>query len=87
MTSLHALLSPAHRGTTGVFLQPFYTPLHQDSPYFLGGLVQWLYRFFGQRLSWGELYRWLPHPDAFDAAFTAELWEASAKACGIDGRV
>lgn len=32
LTTLHALLSPAHRGTTGVFLQPHYTPKHQVCP-------------------------------------------------------
>ena len=86
LTTLHALLSPSHRAATGVFLQPYYTPKHQDTPYGLGGLVPMLYEFLGQRYNWG-LYRGLPHADAFDAAFAAELWEASARAVGVDGKV
>lgn len=45
-----------------------------------------MYEFLGQRYNWG-LYRWIPHADAFDAQFAAQLWDASAKACGIAGNV
>ena len=64
-----------------MFLQPYYTPQHQDTPFALGlgGASLLLWEIFTQRFSWG-LHRWLPHPTAYDMRLAKRVWEASVHA-------
>ena len=82
-TTLHALLAPsmAGRSADGFFLQPYYTPKHRQPP-LLGGSDVILHETFAQRLTWSP-HLWIPHPDAHNATFGAELWAQSAAAVGL----
>jgi len=78
-TNLHALLSPSMEGQEGYFLQPYYSPKHQNAPYF-GGMEQFiLFEALQQRRTWG-LHRWLPHPNAHRKAFASKLYDSSKAA-------
>lgn len=76
-TTLHALLSK-DLGKE-VFLQPYYSPLHQSPPVSRYSVVLW--EPISQILTWG-LYQWTPHPHAYNATFAERLWDDSARACG-----
>lgn len=79
-TTLHALLSPSMGGTTGYFLQPYWSPLHRDSPWSPGIVLIW--EVLLQRINWGA-HLWLPGPDAHRREFAQMLWEQSLKAVGL----
>ena len=81
LTTLHALLSKSMRGKTGFFLQPYYSPIHMQSPILpFSMLIVW--EMFLQIPNWG-LHRWAPHPDAYREDFAKLLWEESLVAVGL----
>jgi NAD(P)-dependent dehydrogenase (short-subunit alcohol dehydrogenase family) len=77
LTTLHALLDKHDGEEHGVFLQPYYLPLHQSNP--LVGFTVFLWEILGQGWTWG-LYRWAAHPDAYNVEFAKKLWDESMKA-------
>ncbi|CAD7939894.1 unnamed protein product [Amoebophrya sp. A120] len=82
-TTMHALLASEEEGknnTAGVFLQPYYSPLHFGRPLFPFGAVLW--EPFTQHLMWG-LHKWVAHADAYNRTFAEILWKESMEACGL----
>jgi NAD(P)-dependent dehydrogenase (short-subunit alcohol dehydrogenase family) len=81
-TTLHALFSPTVEKTQGYFLQPYWSPLHQNRPIGPLGisLLPWEWMF--QRLSWGP-HLWLSHPDTHRREFQKQLWDESYAAVGL----
>lgn len=81
-SSLHILMSPSFEGKTGVVVQPYYSPLHQQSTVFGNFDMPLVFEVALQKFTRG-MYEWLPSPSAHHRAFAKELWDASAEACGI----
>merc|ERR1711920_83206 len=77
LTTLHALLDETDGAEHGVYLQPYYSPLHQANP--LHGFAVFLWEAFGQRITWG-LHRWVADPDAYNVDVAKKLWDESMKA-------
>eukprot|EP00746_Dinoflagellata_sp_MGD_P018886 gnl/MRDRNA2_/MRDRNA2_143818_c0_seq1.p1 gnl/MRDRNA2_/MRDRNA2_143818_c0~~gnl/MRDRNA2_/MRDRNA2_143818_c0_seq1.p1 ORF type:complete len:394 (-),score=61.66 gnl/MRDRNA2_/MRDRNA2_143818_c0_seq1:237-1418(-) len=82
MTCLHALFSPRLEEKTGIFLQPYWSPPHL-SPSYAEGWDVLMFEILGQKRTWG-CHEWIPHPHAHHREFQKKLWDASAKACGIE---
>lgn len=85
-TSLHAWLVELQEHSVGkipdgVFLQPYYTPPHEDLPWSALGVTLW--EVFGQLATWG-LHQWRAHPHAYNATFAARLWDESVLAVSDD---
>jgi NAD(P)-dependent dehydrogenase (short-subunit alcohol dehydrogenase family) len=83
LTTLHALLSAEHAasaGSSGVFLQPYYSPPHQSPP--ASGWIVPLWEPISQHFTWA-LHRWIAHPDAYDQNLARRVWDASLAACGL----
>ena len=59
-TTMHALLAPDMRGQTNIFVQPYWSPLHQGSALPLGGFLGVILPFemLNQKNTWG-LHRWV----------------------------
>lgn len=81
-TTLHALFSPSVENSHGYFLQPYWTPLHQNRPLGPMGLSVLLWEWLFQRFSWGP-YLWLPHPETHRRDFQKQLWDESLLAVGL----
>ncbi|KAG7352622.1 short-chain dehydrogenase/reductase SDR [Nitzschia inconspicua] len=81
-TTLHALFSKSIEGKTGYFLQPYWSPLHQNLPLGPLGLSVLLWEWLFQRITWG-CFMWLPHPKTHDLSFQKQLWEESLKVVGL----
>jgi NAD(P)-dependent dehydrogenase (short-subunit alcohol dehydrogenase family) len=70
LTALHALLSETRAGSSGLFLQPYYSPPHQSPP-----APDWivpLWEPISQHFTW-RLHQWIAHPDAH-SALASLLW-------------
>lgn len=79
-TTLHALFSRDLEGKRGYFLQPYWSPLHQN-PSVMGAAVL-LWEILFQKATWG-CHVWLPHPNAHNRQFQKQLWEQSLEAVGL----